>query len=134
VLESIDISTFLPGTTPEQLYKAWLDGELHTAFTGSPAEVDPKVGGRYSAWEGYITGTNLELEPFHRIVQSWRTTEFTGQDPDSRLEVLLEASQGGTVLRLVHTGLPEGESDGYRRGWQDYYFKPMQAYFAPGGK
>ena len=128
--EKIELSTFLPGTTPEQLYRAWLDGEMHGAFTGSAAQVDPQVGGRFTAWDGYITGTNLILEPFRRIVQSWRTTEFPAGSPDSHLEVLLEEGEAGTTLRLVHTEIPDGQAEDYRQGWEDYYFKPMQDYFA----
>jgi len=130
VPEKIELSTFLPGTTPEQLYRAWLDGEMHGAFTGSAAQVDPQVGGRFTAWDGYITGTNLILEPFRRIVQSWRTTEFPAGSPDSHLEVLLEEGEAGTTLRLVHTEIPDGQAEDYRQGWEDYYFKPMQDYFA----
>lgn len=128
--EKIELSTFLPGTTPEQLYRAWLDGEMHGAFTGSAAQVDPQVGGRFTAWDGYITGTNLTLEPFRRIVQSWRTTEFPAGSPDSHLEVLLEEGEAGTTLRLVHTEIPDGQAEDYRQGWEDYYFEPMQDYFA----
>jgi hypothetical protein len=35
---------------PAEVYKAWLSSEGHTAMTGSPAEVDGKVGGEFSAW------------------------------------------------------------------------------------
>ncbi|HEX9618021.1 MAG TPA: SRPBCC family protein [Anaerolineales bacterium] len=128
--EKIELSSFLPGTTPEQLYRAWLDGEMHGAFTGSAAQVDPQVGGRFTAWDSYITGTNLILEPFRRIVQSWRTTEFPAGSPDSHLEVLLEEGEAGTTLRLVHTEIPDGQAEDYRQGWEDYYFEPMQDYFA----
>jgi activator of HSP90 ATPase len=134
VPEKIEVSTFLPGTTPEQLYRAWLDGGLHAAFTGSAAQVDPQVGGRFTAWDGYITGTNLALDPYRRILQSWRTTEFPAGSPDSQLEVLLEEDQDGTTLRLVHTGIPDGQAEDYRQGWEDYYFEPMREYFALGGE
>jgi activator of HSP90 ATPase len=134
VPEKIEVSTFLPGTTPEQLYRAWLDGEMHGRFTGSAAQVDPQVGGRFSAWDGYITGMNLEFEPFRRIVQSWRTTEFPAGSPDSRLEVLLEEGDAGTNVRLVHTDIPDGQAEDYRQGWEDFYFEPMREFFAPGGE
>jgi activator of HSP90 ATPase len=132
--EKIEVSAFLPGVTAEQVYRAWLDGESHAAMTGSAAQVDPQVGGRFSAWDGYITGENLAFEPFHRIVQSWRTTEFPAGSPDSHLEILLEEAGGGTTVRLVHTAIPDGQAGDYRQGWQDYYFQPMQEYFAMGGE
>ena len=39
-----------------------------------------------TAWDGYISGRNVELIPGERIVQTWRTSEFGVSDPDSNLE------------------------------------------------
>ncbi len=98
-------------------------------MTGSPANVDGKAGGKFSAWDGFIFGTTLELTPDQRIVQAWRTSEFPVEAPDSRLEVLLEEVTGGTKVTLVHSNLPEGQAESYRQGWDDFYFKPMKEYF-----
>jgi activator of HSP90 ATPase len=31
---------------------------------------------------------------------------------------------------LHHSDIPTGQGEEYRRGWEDYYFRPMQAYFS----
>ena len=126
---SLMMSVVLPAT-PEQVYTAWLSTEKHSAFTGSPAAVDAKVGGAFTAWDGYIGGMTLALEPYRRIVQAWRTTEFPDDAPDSRLEILIEPVEGGARLTLDHTGIPAGQADEYRQGWEDFYFGPLAAYFA----
>jgi activator of HSP90 ATPase len=128
--DSLQVSAFFAGITPERLYSAWLDSEQHAAFTGSPAKVDPQVGGSFTAWDGYIQGATLELQPFLRILQSWRTTEFPEDSPDSSLEVLVQEEEGGARLTLIHTQIPDGQAESYRQGWEDYYFQPMQAYFS----
>jgi uncharacterized protein YndB with AHSA1/START domain len=128
--ESLRLVTVLKAS-PERLYGAWLDSDEHSHFTGSKAEIDPRPGGTFTAWDGYIEGVTLELEPFRRIVQSWRTTDFPKDSPDSRLEVLFKAVQNGTEITLIHTGLPDGQAKGYEDGWCDYYFTPMESYFAP---
>jgi activator of HSP90 ATPase len=127
--EQLEMSVELP-VTPKLLYKAWLDSRTHSQFTGSPAEIDARVGGEYSAWEGYIYGKTLALEPDHLIRQSWRTTEFPQQAPDSVLEVLIEPVKNGARLTLRHSQIPDGQKQMYTEGWQDYYFTPMQAYFS----
>lgn len=132
MLESIQLSTVLPAI-PERIYQAWLDTRAHSAFTGSEAVVDPRLGGRFTAWDGYIQGANLELEPYRRIVQSWRTTEFPEESPDSHLEILFEEVEGGTQITLLHTDIPEGQAQDYYRGWEDYYFAPMSRYFQTEG-
>ena len=132
MIDSFQISAFFAGASAERLYSAWLDSDQHAAFTGSPAKVDPHAGGSFTAWEGYIQGTNLDLQPYSQILQSWRTTEFPEGSPDSRLEVQFEDVEGGVRLTFIHTGIPDGEGESYRQGWEDYYFLPMQAYFSGG--
>ena len=115
--------------SPEKAYQDWLNSAAHSAFTGSPAEVDPEVGGKFIAWEGYIWGRTLELSPGKRIRQSWRTTEFPNDSPDSVLEVLFEPDGEGTRLTLIHTLIPEDQADGIEKGWEEYYFEPMKEYY-----
>jgi activator of HSP90 ATPase len=129
-LESFEVSDVLPAT-PERVYEAWLDGARHAAFTGAAATGEAAVGTRFTAWDGYIEGSNVELQPYTRIVQSWRTTEFPAGAPDSTVTVLLEPeAEGATRITLRHTGIPEGQSESYRQGWLDYYFEPMRRYFS----
>jgi len=122
--------------SPEQIYKAWLSTKGHSDMTGSPAEVESKVKGKFTAWDGYISGETLELKPFSRIVQAWRTTEFPEGSPDSRVEILLGSVKGGTKITINHSNIPQGQADDYKQGWQDFYFIPMKSYFdkQPGGR
>ena len=116
-------------TTASEIYNAWLSSEGHSAITGSPAKVDGTVGGKFSAWDGYILGTNLELKADQHIVQAWRTSEFADDAADSRLEVSLENVEGGVMVTLTHSNLPKDQVDSYRQGWEDFYFKPMREYY-----
>jgi uncharacterized protein YndB with AHSA1/START domain len=127
--ESFRISTVI-AATPAQIYEAWLDADLHSAMTGGEATIETGAGGRFTSWGDYISGTTLEVEPQRRIVQRWRTTQFPADAEDSRLEVLLSPEAGGTRLSLVHGGIPAGQGDAYRRGWEEFYFQPMKRYFA----
>jgi len=122
------ISEFIPAKA-SQIYEAWLSSDGHTAMTGSPAQVDGNVGGIFSAWDGYIFGSTLDLTPNQHIVQAWRTSEFPEDAPDSNLEVLLEEVDDGTKVTFVHSDMPEDQVDSYRQGWEDFYFKPMKEYF-----
>ena len=125
---SFKISAVIPAK-PAEIYKAWLSTKGHTAMTGSAAKVSGKAGGKFSAWDGYIFGRTIELKVNKRIVQAWRTSEFPDEAPDSRLEVALEAVNGGTKITLIHTDMPEDQIDDYKQGWEDFYFKPMREFF-----
>jgi len=125
---SFNLSIVLPAN-PETIFNAWLSTEGHTAMTGSPAQVGGNIGGEFTAWDGYISGKTLELEPSRRIVQAWRTSEFPEDAPDSKVDILLEEVEGGTKLTLTHSDMPEDQVDSYKQGWEDFYFKPMSGYF-----
>ena len=112
----------------EDIYKAWLSSEGHTAMTGGEASSGDQVGDEFSAWDGYIWGRTLELEPGRRILQSWRTSEFSEDEEDSIVEVILEESEGQTKVTLNHSNLP-AHGQQYIKGWDDHYFIPMKAYF-----
>lgn len=123
------VSALFPAKAAE-IYKAWMSSEGHRAMTGSPAQVDAFVGGKFTAWDGYIYGSTLALEPSQRIIQAWRTTEFPDAAPDSRLEIIFEELAEGTKVRLTHSDMPEDQVDSYRQGWEDFYFKPMKEFFS----
>jgi uncharacterized protein YndB with AHSA1/START domain len=127
--ETVLVSEVIP-TSRDRIYSAWLDSRQHSAFTGETADIDPEVGGHISTFSGYASGKNIELEPARRIVQSWRSTEFPAGSPDSRLEVTLEDTSGGTLVTVLHTEIPEGQGDRYREGWVRYYLEPMKRYFS----
>lgn len=128
-MEAFTVTTTLPAS-PKEIYSAWLSSEGHSQMTGSQAEVQGGSGGSFSAGDGYIWGKTLEMEAHHRILQAWRTSEFPEGSPDSHVEILFEESEDGTEVTLTHTDIPDGQGDGYKKGWEEYYFTPMRAYFS----
>ena len=112
---------------PADLLARWLDPEWHARFTGgAEAVIDARVGGKYPTWDGYIEGTAMEIGA-DRILQGWRAADFDESDPASLLELLFETDGAGTRLTLRHTGIPEGQGEMYRTGWEDHYFVHMRA-------
>ena len=98
--------------------------------TSIQCELSRKLGDKVSAWDGYITGKNLELEAGRRIVQSWRSAQFADADADSMITVTLEPVAKGTRINITHSNVPDGHTSYRDGGWQDYYFEPMKAYFS----
>jgi uncharacterized protein YndB with AHSA1/START domain len=123
------LTTTIPASA-QDVYEAWLDSLAHTEMTGAEAIMSDEVGAEVAAWDGYIAGRNLELVPGERIVQSWRTTEFTDEHEDSIITVTLEEVADGTLLTLTHSKVPEAHKSYEQGGWQKHYFEPMQDYFS----
>lgn len=112
------------------IYDAWLSAAEHSAMTGAKATASRQVGGRFSAWDGYVEGKNLLLLDSKKIVQSWRSSEFPEDAPDSVLSVLLTERQGITEVDIEHKDIPRGQGVQYQSGWIEFYANPMQKYFA----
>lgn len=113
--------------SPERIYGILLDSKEFAAFTGMPAEIDPKAGGAFSMFGGRIVGRNVELVPNQRIVQAWRPTHWEpGAYSIVRFE--LKPQDSGTVVVLDHTGFPQGEFDHLDSGWHDHYWEPLKKY------
>lgn len=121
------IETKLPAS-PDDVFDAWLNSDQHSAMTGSPAQVSSEVGGRFTSWDNYISGTNLEIDRKTRILQAWRTTDFKQKAADSLVEIIFQKSGDGCIVTIHHSHL--GNDGGkYKKGWEDYYFDPMERYF-----
>jgi activator of HSP90 ATPase len=114
---------------PEEVYDAYMNAKKHAAFTGSKATNNPVVGGAFTAWDGYISGKNLELEKGKRIVQEWVTTDWPEGYPPSKLELTFRGVNGKTEITMVHFDIPAGQENDLRQGWIDFYWEPLKNYF-----
>tara|TARA_X000000950_G_C13694516_1_gene569507 strand:+ start:80 stop:313 length:234 start_codon:yes stop_codon:yes gene_type:complete len=53
---------------PTFIYNAWLDSKLHSQMTGGEAQCSTDVSSPFTAWDGYITGKNVELIENKKII------------------------------------------------------------------
>lgn len=87
------------------------------------------VGDSFTAYDGYISGKNVELVPYAKIIQTWRTADFSDDEEDSMIEITLkDDGPGKTVFTLAHSNLPP-DGKKYEEGWKTHYFLPMKIYF-----
>ena len=113
--------------SPHDVYEALMDSGKHSQFTGAKASISREVGGTFTAYDGALSGTILELVPDAKIVQSWRGSD-DGWVPGhySTATFTLEAVDGGTRLTFVQTGVPEQSFEQISQGWQTYYWAKMK--------
>jgi activator of HSP90 ATPase len=115
--------------SPQRVYEALLDSKQFAAFSGLPAEIDPKAGGAFSMFGGLIVGRNVELVPNQRIVQAWRPTHWNA-GIFSIVKFDFNSQGSETVFSVDHKGFPEGEFDHLTDGWKSHYGEPLKKYFA----
>jgi activator of HSP90 ATPase len=115
--------------TPTEVYDAFMDARKHSAFTGGKATCDPKVGGKISAWDGYITGKNLKLVEGKRIVQEWITSDWIDGYAPSTLDLTFTKKGSGTELKMVHSDVPATLAASFADGWKEHYWTHLKDYF-----
>ena len=120
----------ISGATPDQVYRAFLSSKEHSEITGAKATCSARVGAEFSAWDGYISGKNVELVQGEKIVQEWKTSEWPDGYSPSKLQLSLKKVDSGTELTLVQSNVPASQAKDYEKGWHDLYWNPMKNYFA----
>jgi activator of HSP90 ATPase len=99
--------------------------EKHSAITGSEAEISNEVGGKIWAYDGYITGENLELVPEKKIVQKWRGSDWP-EGHFSKATFKLDKTKNGTKLTFTQTSVPEEFFEDVAHGWYEFYWDPIK--------
>ena len=127
-VKTIEQKVTVPAT-PDEVYDAFMDPEKHSAFTGSKATCDARVGGEFTAWDGYISGRNLALERGKKIVQEWVTTDWPERQAPSKLALSFKKVKGGTEISMIHSEVPAEQADDLEQGWIDFYWEPLKDYF-----
>jgi len=117
-------------TTPKVLYDLYMDAKKHSIVTGAPAKISEKEGSKFSAHGGYISGKNLQLLKDKLIVQSWKAEDWDKEDIESTFIILLESKGNDVVLYATHANVPDNQSDGIKKGWDDFYWKPWKKYLS----
>jgi uncharacterized protein YndB with AHSA1/START domain len=112
--------------TPEDVFPYFIDAEKIRVWKAAWAESDARPGGGFRAditGRGDVAyGSYLEIEPPRRVVFTWQweKSELADQYRDSVVEVTLAPDGDGTLLRLVHRGVPRENRAGSAEGWTHY--------------
>ena len=114
--------------SPLEVYSALLDSKKHSAFTGEPAKINAREGGKFTAYGEYISGVNLKLVPGKKLVQTWRASDWE-EGASSTATFTFTREKGGTLLEFLHEGIPAEDADNIKKGWIDFYWKPMKGMF-----
>ena len=110
--------------SPEKIWRALSEGPLIAEWLMSN-DFQPVVGHRFSFrstpvpnWNGIIHSEVLVLEPNRRLAYSWGTLGL-----ESVVTWTLTPSEGGTHVRMEHSGFPVDQDASYKGatyGWQKF--------------
>ncbi len=109
---------------PEKLWRALTEPALLTQWL-LKNDFLPEIGREFQfrnepvgGWDGLIDCKVLEFDPLQRLAYSWRAFGHV-----STVEFTLTAADGGTQLRMEHSGFladQEAAYQGAHYGWQRF--------------
>lgn len=124
--KSIKQSVTFDASTLE-VYNLIMDAKKHSAFTGSKVIMSNKPNGKFSVFDGYCHGYNIELIEGKKIVQAWHFAEDGW--PDDHFSICtfrFDQQDNKTKLTFLQTDVPEHKAEELKEGWKKYYWEAMK--------
>jgi len=113
---------------PATVFAFLTDPRKIVSWMGTESETDPQPGGIYllkgiGRGDRTVRGAFREVVPVHRLAYSFGWVDDEDVPPESSLiEIDLIDCDGGTLLRMVHRGLPSEKSCAdHAAGWAHYF-------------
>lgn len=120
---------------PKTVFGFLTEPEKMLLWMGVEAKFEGHPGGIYRVnvnGEDVASGEVVEVTPPERVVYTWGWEGGETLPPgQSLIEITLTATDKGTMLKMVHSGLPEPMLGPHGDGWD--HFVPRLAIAAAGG-
>jgi uncharacterized protein YndB with AHSA1/START domain len=110
---------------PETVFSFFTDRDRWLSWMGKSGEFAFAPGGAYRmnvSADNFASGRFVEIDPPKRLVFTWGWEGGALPVPpgSSTVEITLEPDGDGTLLRLVHSVLPEPACTPHEAGWGHY--------------
>jgi uncharacterized protein YndB with AHSA1/START domain len=130
--------------TPRQVYAVLADPGALSALSGmgghpAGAASGHAEGAEFTAFDGHVTGRQVELVPGSRIVQAWRFPDWAPGTYTVVRFTLEAVDNSKTRVRVDQQGYPDGADargchptwhDHLAEGWTMFYLNPLARHFA----
>jgi uncharacterized protein YndB with AHSA1/START domain len=121
--------------SPSTVFRLLTDPVQYVLWKGRLAELEPRPAGtfrvQFASPKDIAAGKYVEVVRDRRVVFTWGWEGNDAVPPgSSTVEIDLQPMGSGTLLRLVHRGLPEEAVNSHTEGWD--YFLPRLTDVAEG--
>jgi uncharacterized protein YndB with AHSA1/START domain len=121
-------------TDPERVFDYFTKPTAILRWMGDYAVLDPHPGGQCTLDSNGVPvrGRYLAVDRPHRLLLSWGHAGSDRLPPGaSTVEITFAPDDGGTIVTVVHSGLPAADAEQHRLGWA--HFLDRLLITAPGG-
>jgi activator of HSP90 ATPase len=113
---------------PHEIFEVFMDSEKHSKLTESYAKISREVGGKFTSFDDWASGENVELVKDKKIVQTWRGDDWP-EGHYSTITFLIEKEGKDTIIDFTQTDIPDDLYEDIKQGWIDFYWEKLKDYF-----
>jgi uncharacterized protein YndB with AHSA1/START domain len=120
----IELSIWI-AARPETVFAFLTDPAKLVQWLGLAATLEARPEGLFRVdvnGRDFVRGRYVEVKPPERVVFTWGWEDGGDRVPPgaTTVEITLTPELGGTIVRLVHSGLPDRDRDAHAWGWGHY--------------
>jgi uncharacterized protein YndB with AHSA1/START domain len=116
---------------PAEVFRALTDARRLRAWSGQAGRVPKRIGGAFSWFDGWVTGSVLAYDAGKQLAMTWAVSEWPKGTKASIVRMTFSGSSRRTTVRIGHTGLPNAkEASSHKKGWEEFVFGPMRVHLA----
>ena len=128
-IPSIKISITLK-TSPVELFTALANASQILHWSGQKGKVEPRVGGKFELFDGWVRGNVLAYEIGKTLAYTWLPADWPEGIRPSIVRYKFAATRKGTKVTMTHSGFPSRKKMlSHKAGWTEHVFDPLRGYF-----
>jgi len=110
---------------PDEVFPFFTDPDKMIVWKATEAKLDPRPGGIFRinvTGRDTARGEYVEIDPPRRVVFTfgWESADSPEPPGSTIVEITLVPDGDGTLVRLVHSGVPDEIRAGSAGGWDHY--------------
>ncbi|MEM0465553.1 MAG: SRPBCC domain-containing protein [Candidatus Pacearchaeota archaeon] len=109
-------------------YEYFINPKKLSKIIGGKVVNSMKVPGKFSSYDNYIKGENIELLPGSKIVQNWTCVDFPDKHFSKVTINIKKKTDKSCEIELIQENVPDDLYEDISLLWNEFYWDPIKDY------